>query len=108
MTAGRITAVLDEDGIYDLVIMNPTWHLDPGVCVPVALSANGKTYDVTGTSLGNDMIEMKNVSMDMLNTFAASGEAQIDVAYGRIVWTIDLHGFADSMTNVTRLYQASS
>ena len=75
--------------------------------VQVRLRIDGATYTGTAVVDDRDMIEIPNVSAEVLKMFAGGAQAVVDLGDGAAVWTLSLDGFTASMSDAVRYYQAS-
>ena len=97
MTGGGSAAVLVTGDTLSIEMRDPSWHLDVGSTMTVSLTIDGANYVGTATVRGRHTIEIPDVSKDVLNMFIEGAVAVIDLDGSDINWTLDLHGFTNSM-----------
>jgi hypothetical protein len=107
MDSGGIAAFVVKGDSYTLLLSNPNWSLKVGARVPVSVTIDGEVFTGTAVASDTDMIEMPNVTTNVLRQFVDGAKAVVDVNDGEIVWSLDLDGFTASMADALRLYRAS-
>ncbi len=104
---GGMVAFVVKGDTLSLVLSDPSWNLRSDGSVQVRLRIDGATYTGTAVVDDRDMIEIPNVSAEVLKMFAGGAQAVVDLGDGAAVWTLSLDGFTASMSDAVRYYQAS-
>jgi len=90
-----------------LKLTDPKWDYKVGDHPRVCVKIDGVCFAGRAIVTSPDVIEIPDVSKDLLDGFFDGREAIVDIDDGTIMWTLNLDGFTAAMRDVARYYKAS-
>jgi hypothetical protein len=107
MDKGGTIAFVVKGDTLSLVLSHPDWDLRTDGSMRARVQIDGATYTGTAVVDDRDMIEIENVSSDVLKMFVDGSQAVVDLADGAVVWRLDLDGFTASILEARKYYKLS-
>jgi hypothetical protein len=107
MTEGGMALFGVKGDTLTLKLTNPAWDLKVGFRPRAYLEIDGKSFTGRAIVTSRDVIEIPDISIDVLKGFADGAQAVVDINDGDIVWTFDLDGFTAAMSDALKGYKVS-
>ncbi len=107
MTKGGMALFGVKCDTLTLKLMDPAWDLKVGFHPRAHVEIDGKSFTGRAIVASRDVIEIPDISIDVLKGFADGAQAVVDVNDGDIVWTFDLDGFTAAISDAWNGYKAS-
>jgi hypothetical protein len=99
MNQGGIAFFGVNSDTMTLKLTNPKWNLNVGVRPRFCIKIDGKCFAGKAIVTSRDVIELPDLSTEVLAGFVGGREAIVNINDGDIVWTFDLDGFMAAMSD---------
>ena len=104
MRDGGLVIFLAQGDDLSLVLSDPDWRLRADDRLPVVLDIDGDTYKANALVTKAGQIKVEGVTNDVVLQLARGRKATLRIGRNNLVWTVDLSGFAESLTDAVKAY----